>query len=202
MIRLGALLIIFICSSVFVFAQDKEFDYLNIEGNEISTTHLAKYTITIDGAYRYLGEFRHQPTYGDKQFNVSMVVYIDGQRLFMVHAEKHTDGSGGLDYSQFRPALLHEASFNLRELCAPEEAEEELSVNPEIRFIRDSGFDLSLPFYLSQYMATSEDGTSEVVISMGRKIDSCDEIPAEFKLNIENDFIEEVFVKNDAESFP
>jgi hypothetical protein len=176
-------------------AQELRFDHLEVKPNSVRTTHHAKYLIKIDSSFKLLGEFHHQPVYDKKQFDVSVAAYSDGKDLIMFHAETHTDGSGGLDYSKLTPATLNNLSFNSREQCAALNDEAELSENPQIKFIRSKGFDLSLPFYLKQYFATSEDGKAEVVISYGTKIASCENITASFRTQIEDKLKSKISVK-------
>ena len=117
----------------------------------------------------------------------------------MIHAETHTDGSGGLDYSNLKADSLNNLKFTSRDQCAPIEAEAELTANPEIKFLRAKGFSVVLPFYLKQYLTTTADGTAEVVISYGKHVASCDEktITGEFKKQIEQKVAENIkIVKN------
>lgn len=183
-------ILISLLTSLFIFsnfanAQNSDFDYIRIKGHTVKTTHQAKYKININKSFKFLGEFHHQPTYGEKQFNVSVAVYTDGENIIMIHAETHTDSSGGLDYSNLTPAKLNKLNFTTREQCATAEDEAELSANPQIRFIRDKGFDLTVPFFLQQFFTTSDDGKAEVIISYGHKIDSCDELTDNFKKTID-----------------
>jgi hypothetical protein len=167
-------------------AAKAEFDYLDVSGNVVRTTHAAKYRIRVAKGFKYLGEFHHQATYNDIGFNVSMAVFARGKDLLMIHAERHTDGSGGLDYSGLEPAKLSGLPFTQRTQCASPEDREELDSNPQIRFVRSKGFDLTIPFQLEQDFATSKDGTSEVVISYGRAVERCsDAIGAELKKEIQ-----------------
>ena len=62
---------------------------------------------------------------------------------------------------------------------------EELASNPEIKLVRDAGFELVTPFFIRQFFATSLDGTSELVISYGRRVANCSAISKEFKNQIE-----------------
>lgn len=172
-----------------IAAQNIGFDYLEVKNSSVKTTHQAKYKIRIDKSFKLLGEFDHQPTYGDKQFNVSMAAFSAAENIIMIHAETHTDGSGGLDYSKLAPDALNGLKFTSREQCAAAEDEAELAANPQIKFLRDKGFSLTLPFYLKQYFTTSADGKAEVVISYGRHISSCDEsaVKSDFKKQIEQE---------------
>ena len=124
-----------------------------------------------------------------------MTAYSDGKNLIMIHAETHTDGTGGLDYSNLSPAALNELNFTTREQCAGAEDAAEMNENPQIKFIRGKNFDLSLPFYLRQFFATSADGKAEVVISYGRKIESCENVAENFKAQIEREVKDKIKVK-------
>ncbi|MBX3265788.1 MAG: hypothetical protein KF831_03700 [Acidobacteria bacterium] len=175
-------------------AQQSGFDYLTVRGNSVKTTHQAKYEIKIDPAFKLLGELHHRPTYDKKQFNVSFAAFSDGKYLVMVHAETHTDGSGGLDYSNLTPGKLNGLTFTSREQCASAEDETELNGNPQIQFIRKTGFNFALPFYLKQYFTSSEDGKAEVVISYGTSLSSCENLSDGFKSQIERQIQERVSV--------
>ncbi|HUF03964.1 MAG TPA: hypothetical protein VMM38_07290 [Aridibacter sp.] len=150
------------------------FDYIYVKDNVHSITNAARLEIEVDPSFEFLGELHHQPTYNEKKFNVSLAVFRRGSSLLLIHAEKYSDGSGGLDYSDLKPSLLDGIPFTTRTECAAPEDEAEIEKNPEIFFIRSNGFDLKLPFVIEQHFYTSQDGTSEVVISYGRQLESCD----------------------------
>jgi len=168
---------------------DSKFDYLKIRGNKVKTTHQARYKIKINKKFKPLGEFHHQPVYGEKQFNVSLTAFSDGKNIIMVHAETHTDGSGGLDYSKLKSNSLSGLPFTSREQCASAEDEAELSANPQIIFLKEKGFSVSTPFFLKQFLTTDEKGLAEVVISYGRRVESCAEnaITDDFRKQIEQE---------------
>lgn len=174
-----------------------DFDYLEIKGQKVTSTHAARYQVKISRAFKPLGEFHHRPVYGEKQFNVSFAGFSDGRNLIMIHAETHTDGSGGLDYSKLEPAELGGLKFTSREQCAGAEDEKELNENPQIRFLREKGYGVKPPFYLKQYFATDARGTAELVISYGKAVPSCGEktITPEFRKQIEREAGETLALK-------
>ena len=174
-------IVVLLISANLAYSQKINFDYLKIKKNSVKTTHSAKYTFKIKKPFKFLGEYHHQPTYGKKQFNVSMAVFSSGENILIIHAETHTDGSDGLDYSNLSPIKLSKLDFTTREQCASEDDSDELNANPQIRFIRNKGFEMNLPFYLKQFFTTSSDGKAEVVLSYGRKVNSCDNVPDDFK---------------------
>ncbi len=162
-------------------AQTNDFDYLEISKNTVRSTHGTNYKIKVDRSFKLLGEFSHQPTYGENQFNVSFAAYSDENNLIMIHAEKHTDGSGGLDYSELSPTELNGIKFTSRTQCAEPEDDAELEANPEILFVRKQGFALKTPFFIKQYFVTDVAGTAEVVISYGRAVSDCSKLPDKFE---------------------
>lgn len=166
-----------------------DFDYLRIKGRKIISTHAAQYQIVIKRPFEFIGEFHHQPVYGEKQFNVSFAAFSNKEKLIMIHAETHSDGSGGLDYSNLEPAELTGLKFFSREQCAAAEDAAELNENPQIKFLREKGFDIKPPFYLKQYFTTDPKGISELVISYGKPVASCDGnvVTTEFKKQIERE---------------
>src|SRR4051812_33779681 len=94
------------------------FDYLKVNGHKVQTTHQLNYRLEIDKSYRLLGETNHQPTFDGKEFNVSLAAYARNASFVMIHAETHTDGSGGLDYSKLKPETFGGINFTSREQCA------------------------------------------------------------------------------------
>ena len=149
------------------------FDYLKVSGHTVESTHKARYRLKVDRSFRPLGEFHHRPVYEGVRFNVSLAAFARGDRVIMMHAETHADGSGGLDYSRLKPETLGGVRFNSREQCAAPADLPDPYVNPEFRFLRDKGFAVVLPVYVKQYFATSPDGTAEVVLTYGRRVPSC-----------------------------
>lgn len=179
----------------FISAQTINFDYIKIKGNRIKTTHQAKYKIKINKSFKFLGKFNHQINPGKKQFNVSMAVYSNGKDIIVFHAEAHTDGSGGLDYSNLAPTKLNKVKLTTREQCAAAKDEDELKTNPQIKFIRSKGFTLTTPFYLKQFLATSKDGKAEIVLSYGRSVKNCDSINEHFRNDILSATKKNIFIK-------
>lgn len=180
MMRLPFVLMIFLLMASVAPGQrppetNVNFDLIDFDPrlNVLTTTHAAKYRIGIDKAFKFLGEFHHQAVYNEKGFDISMAALSRGEDLLLIHAERHTDGSGGLDYSYLEPATLRGLPFTRRTQCATKEDEEELKSNPQISFIRSKGFAFTLPFQLEQYFTTSKDGSSEIVISFGRAVGEC-----------------------------
>ncbi len=192
---MATLLLAVLCSSIRVDAQENKFKYLTIDGNRVTTENTVKFVIRIDPKFNFLGELDHQPLYGEKKFNVSFAAFSRGQGLAMIHAEMHTDGSGGLDYSDLKPAKLNGLKFNTRDQCATAEDDEELASNPEIKLVRDAGFELSTPFFIRQFFATSLDGKSELVISYGRRVADCSAISKGFKNQIDQEIKRTISVK-------
>lgn len=180
--RFKLLILLSLLLTVSASAQDKpdakiEFDHIDVDAhlNVVKTNHAARYTINIQNSFKFLGEFHHQAEYNGKGFDISMAVFRRGDDLLLIHAETHTDGSGGLDYSDLEAAKLDGLPFTRRTQCATKEDEEELKSNPQISFIGSKGFEFGYPFQLEQFFTTSEDGTSEIVISLGRAVNECTE---------------------------
>ena len=166
-----------------------KFDYLKVRGHTVRSVHKIKYSVRVDKSFELLGEYHHQPTYGGKMFNVSVAAYAKGDSLLMVHAEAHTDNSGGLDYSDLKPDPLGGINFTSREQCAVlAELPDPYSI-PDLRFLRDRGFTPAPAMFLKQYLIASPDGSAEYVLSYGKRVASCrDEvITPEFKAGIERE---------------
>jgi hypothetical protein len=55
--------------------------------------------------------------------------------------------------------------------------------------LREKGFNVALPIYLKQYLATSPDGTVEVVLSYGKRVLSCggETIKSGFKAELDRE---------------
>lgn len=170
-------------------AAQNKFDYLRVSGNGVRSTHRIRYSAKIDGSFKRLGEYHHQPTYDGKMFNVSAVAFARGDRLVMIHAEAHTDNSGGLDYSGLKPDPLGGINFTSREQCAAlADIPDPYSI-PDLRFLRDGGFTPAPAMFLKQFLIASPDGTSEFVLSYGSRVASCgdDVITSEFKAGIDRE---------------
>ncbi|MCO6510145.1 MAG: hypothetical protein J5I65_05070 [Aridibacter famidurans] len=175
-LRSIAKIVVVLIFGVSTFAQmepGQDFDYLKVDGHKVVTTHAAGYEMSVDKSFKLLGEFHHQPIYSEKEFYVSLAAFVRGEHLLIVHAETYADGSGGLDYSDLSPANLDGLRFWSRTQCVTEEDRSEIESNPEIKFIQSNGYRFEFPFQLEQSLATSEDGTAEIVISLGRTVKDC-----------------------------
>lgn len=165
------------------------FDYLKVRGNSVESSHQLRYSARIEKSFKLLGEYHHRPTYGEKMFNVSVAAFARDDSLVMIHAEAHTDNSGGLDYSNLKPDPLDGISFTSREQCAVlAEIEDPYSI-PDLRFLRDRGFTPAPAIFLKQFLTTSPDGSAEYVLSYGKRVPSCgsDIITPQFKEGIDRD---------------
>jgi hypothetical protein len=62
-------------------------------------------------------------------------------------------------------------------------------VNPELRFLRDKGFAVTLPFYLRQYFTTAPDGAAEYVLTYAKRVPECgvSTMTFEFKSQIDRE---------------
>lgn len=167
----------------------QRFDYLKVRGNVVESTHQLKYSARIEKSFKLLGEYHHQPTYGGKMFNVSVVAFARDDSLVMIHAEAHADNSGGLDYSDLKPDPLDGINFTSREQCAVLAEIPDADSIPDLRFLRDQGFTPAPAIFLKQFLTTSPDGSAEYVLSYGRRVPSCgsDIITPEFKEGIGRD---------------
>lgn len=186
---LPALILSVIVGGMWVNPNQYGFDYLKVKGNTVESVHKIKYVVKIDKSFKSLGEYQHQPTYGEKMFNVSVAAFARGDSLIMIHAEAHTDNSGGLNYSDLKPDPLGGINFTSREQCAAlAEIPDPYSI-PDLRFLRDKGFSPSPAMFLKQYLIASPDGSAEYVLSYGKRVASCgvDVITPEFKTRIDKE---------------
>ena len=180
---------ILLFSSAPARSQQPKFDYLSVKGRKVESTHRIKYRLEVDTSFKLLGEYHHQPTYAGKMFNVSVAAYAQGERLLMIHAEAHTDGSGGLDYTNLKPDPLNGISFNSREQCAVLAEIPDPDSIPDLRFLKEKGFNPRPAMFLKQYLIASADGSAEYVLSYGRRVASCSNevITPQFKSEIERE---------------
>lgn len=148
------------------------FDYLKINDHHIQTTHQLKYNLEINKSYKLLDTTNYQPTFDGKQFNVSLAAYAKDEDFIMIHAETHTDGSGGLDYSKLKTEKFNEINFNSREQCA-EFNEAIIDEEHDLKFLKDNSFNPLPAIFIKQYLTTSPDGKAEVVISYGKRVANC-----------------------------
>lgn len=180
-------------------AQQLRFDYLRVKGQGVESTHQIKHRLKIDKSFKLLGEYHHQPTYGEKQFNVSVAAYSQGERLVMVHAEAHTDNSGGLDYSNLKPDPINGINFTSREQCAVMAEIPDPDSIPDLRFLRSKGFNPAPAMFLKQYLIASPDGSAEYVLSYGSRVASCADavLTPQFKAQIDGEVKTFLRIKKD-----
>jgi len=107
-----------------------------------------------------------------------MAAFAKLDQLILIHAEMHTDNSGGLDYSKLAPASLSGIAFTSKEQCVTAEDEPDPDSNPQLRFLRDKGYAMVFPMYLKQYFTTSRDGRAELVLTFGQRVASCKAKPS------------------------
>lgn len=163
----------FIFGGMWIIPDQNEFDYLKVDGNTVESVHKIKHIAEIDKSFRLLGEYHHQPTYGGKMFNVSVAAYSKDDSLIMIHAEAHTDNSGGLDYTNLTPAPLGGINFTSRQQCETLAEIPDPDGIPDLRFLKDKGFSLAPAVFLKQYFIASPDGSAEYVLTYGKRVPSC-----------------------------
>jgi hypothetical protein len=189
MLMLLTLMLSVVLGGIWADPNQHKFDYLKVKGNTVESVHKIRYVLKINKSFKLLGEYHHQPTYGEKMFNVSVAAYTRGESLIMIHAEAHTDNSGGLDYTNLKPDPLGGINFTSREQCAVlAELPDPYSI-PDLRFLRDGGFSPAPAMFLKQYLIASPDGSAEYVLSYGKRVGSCgsEVITAEFKSRIDQE---------------
>jgi hypothetical protein len=170
-------------------AAQNKFDYLKVKGHKVTSVHQLKYVARIDKSFKLLGEYHHQPTYSGKMFNVSVAAFSKGDDLIMIHAEAHTDNSGGLDYTNLKPDPLHGINFTSREQCAVIAEIPDPDSIPDLRFLRERGFSPAPAMFLKQYLIASADGSAEYVLSYGKRVASCgaEAVTPKLKAKVERD---------------
>lgn len=142
--------------TAYVDAGEVKFDYLEVRGNTAVTMHKAKYSLRVDDSFKLLGDYHHQPVYNGVKFNVSMVAFSRGDTTIMMHAEMHTDGSGGLDYSRLSSERLDGIQFTSRQECATSADIPDPYINPEVRFLRDKEKHIDQEIHASMKVAKIE----------------------------------------------
>ncbi len=168
-----------------VSAHAADFDYLDVDANQAVSTHQAGYTLQVADSFTLLGEFHHQQRTGERLFNVSLAAYANGSDLIMVHAETLATQSGVLDYGHLPQTALNGLPFTHREQCVPAAAEADIAANPQARFVRSKGFDLTLPFLLTQFLQASPDGNAEFVVTYGQAVTSCETVQETLRAEIQ-----------------
>lgn len=175
--HLRSVLVVLIVSTVGLpvrsSAEPVAFRHLEIEHQRVKTMHQLTYHIDVKSSFAFLGDFHHLQTSKGRQFEVSLAAFSNGHEIILIHAEELSGKTGILDYSSLPQGSLNGLAFGMREQCVPVEAEAEIAGNPQARFVKSRGFQLSLPFHLMQFLTASDDGNTEVVISFGQKVDSC-----------------------------
>lgn len=153
----------------------QSFRWLEVTGHVIRTTHSLPLVLRVPGSLRFVGETDFVEAYGGPAFDVSAAAFSSDSVLLAVHAETHADGSGGLDYSDLSPDPLAGLPFTSRLRCwdLRDETEEDIRGNHFLAFLRDRGFDLRSAILVKQYLATDDAGRAEVVLSYGRRLESC-----------------------------
>ncbi len=165
---------------VSIQANAADFDYVDRHDNTVTTTHEAAFHITIGETFRPLGELHHRQESNGRMFQVSFAAFADGSDIILIHAERLEAENGILTYDHLPQGLIDGIPFGLQEQCIPAEAALSLADNPEAQFVTERGFDIRLPFYLTQHLIASEDGNAELILSYGRPVDNCTDIPESF----------------------
>jgi len=154
---------------------ERGFDYLQVDGQHVRTSHGLPITLQIPPRLAPLGEAHFTEAYGGPAFNVSTAVFVDDSTLVAVHAERHVDNSGGLDYSELPVDSLAGIPLNADIGCFDlrSESAEDIDNNGFLRFLRDAEFSFDRAFVLKRFFLTNAEGTAEVVISYGQQMSEC-----------------------------
>jgi len=163
--------------AVGVSSCERGFDYLQVDGQHVRTSHGLPLAIQIPPHLAPLGEAHFTEAYGGPAFNVSTAVFVDDSTLVAVHAERHVDNSGGLDYSELPADTLAGIPLNADIGCFDlrSESSEDIENNGFLRFLRDEEFSFDRAFILKRFFLTNDEGTAEVVISYGQQMSECPE---------------------------
>jgi hypothetical protein len=174
-----------------VVSCERGFDYLQVDGHHVRATHGLPLVLEVPADLKPLGEAHFSEAYGGPAFNISIIVYANDSTLVSVHAERHVDGSAGLDYSELPADSLADISLNADIGCFDlrDESQEDIEANGFLSFLRDAEFSFDRAFVLKRYFLTNSEGTAEVVISYGRSVASCpaDDVPEELAHRISDE---------------
>jgi hypothetical protein len=148
---------------------------LDVNGTRVATTHGLALHFTVPSDLQALGETHFRESYGGPSFDVSATAFADDSTLLAVHAETLTDGSGGLDYSEFSADTLAGRALHSRIDCFDlrEETAEDIEGNGFLRFLDGAGFDFDRALVIKRYYLVNHEGTAEVVLSYGRVVGTC-----------------------------
>lgn len=163
--------------AVGVSSCERGFDYLQVDGEHVRTSHGLPLTLQIPPRLAPLGEAHFTEAYGGPAFNISIAVYVGDSTLVAVHAERHVDNSGGLNYSELPADTLAGIPLNADIGCFDlrGESTEDIDNNGFLRFLRDAEFSFDRAFVLKRFFLTNDEGTAEVVISYGQQMSECPE---------------------------
>jgi len=170
--------------------QEIQFDYLKVENHTIVTNYPIHLTLSLDTSLTYIGKINFNAVY-EKPNNVSAVTFINDSLFIAIHAEMHSDSSGGIDYSNLKPDTLNNIPFNSREQChnLKEISLDTINKNPYFDFLNQKNFSFKDVYFMKQYFATDAEGTAEYILSYGKKVQSCEEkyITSRFKWEVDKE---------------
>lgn len=150
--------------------QIDDFNYINVDGQQLKTSHDIVSTIQVNSDFNPLEPYRYQAEFHRRPFNVSLMTYIKDEHLLAIHAESLPDKSGVLDYSYMQPVTLFGIKMFYREHC-PKLTEQDVSGAKDLAYFRANGFDFSPRVHLQQYFLHSVSGNSEIVITIATRYD-------------------------------
>lgn len=165
----------------FCNAEEQSFVFLEFENNKLQATHEIPLAVRVAEGYQEAGPVNHTPTFNDHPFKVSLAAFVGDSSFIMVHAEKLADNSGTLDYSNLDSTKFKGLDFVMRNQCA-ELTDEIIDEEHDLSFLKNNNFELKPAVYLRQFLTTTEDRNSELVLSYGKRVKSCsDELDASFE---------------------
>lgn len=162
--------------------KNESFSFLKFKNNRLHASHEIPLAVEVADGYYKAGPINHHPIFNNHPFKVSLAAFVGDSSFIMVHAEKLVDNSGTLDYSDLDSTKFKGFAFVMRNQCA-ELTDEIIDEEHDLSFLKRNGFDLRPAVYLRQFLTTTDDGNSEVVLSYGKRVNSCadDEINTLFE---------------------
>lgn len=147
---------------------------LEIVDEELHTTHSLKYAFKASDGFRLTAVSNRKDVFNDTPFLISRAAFIRDDEAAMIHAETVADQSNASNYDNLAEATWPNSAFRSDGPICFEISAEDIENEDDPQWLIQNGFSPVGTLMFSQAFLSSADYNDEIVVSLFRLVDSCD----------------------------
>ena len=162
------------CTTTPISEDNTAFGMLTAEKGQLGSASPLAYSFSLSGDYRLIGPDERVDVFDGVPFEISRAAFLDSDSAVMIHAEKVRDASGASNYENLPVADWPGPEFRSSGDHCIELSPDDIAGEPDPQWLLKNDFDPTGTMVFGQYFTTTDDHNHEIVISLVRKVSSCE----------------------------